>query len=38
MIAPKGLIEPASRFGGKLFFCLFLPLKRLNPVFKNAMI
>ena len=38
MIAPKGLPELASRFGGKLFFCLFLPLKRLNPVFKNAMI
>ena len=38
MTVPKGLPELASRFGGKLFFGLFLPLKRLNPVFKNAMI
>ena len=38
MTVPKGLPEMPSRFSGKLFFCLFLPLKRLKPVLKNAMI
>ena len=37
MTVPKLLPELASRFGGKLFFCLFLTLKRLKPVLKNAM-
>ena len=38
MAVPKGLPELASRFGGKLFFGLFLPLKRLKPVAGYAMI
>ena len=38
MTVPKGLPELASCFGGRLFFCLFLPLKRLKPVAGYAMI